>query len=146
MRNKQQALYTIKFVLDFMGKNTKYAPELIYEVMNVESNNFQCNTQMENGPARGYIQMEMATFYDIVDNYLKYRPELMRCFETIRNKNMPNDWDLRMNVALQIFMCRCHFLRVRDPIPSTKKARAKYWVDNYNCGGKGTVKHYMDLN
>ena len=147
MRNKKQELEIINFVLDYMEKNTKNAAEFIYEITNTESNNFMYSTQMNNGPAKGEIQMEMLTYYDIVDNYLKYRDDLMRCYDKLKNPNFPDEWNLRTDKKLQYFMCRCFILRIPEAIPDTKEGRAKQWKEYYNTKkGKGTIKHYLKLN
>lgn len=147
MRNKKQELEIINWVLDYCGKQRPYAAEFIFEITNCESNGFMYSTQMGDGPARGEIQMEMATYYDIVDNYLSYRPKMMYYYNKLNNEDFPEQWNLRTDKKLQYFMCNCSVLRMPEAIPSTKKERAKLWKKRYNTeGGKGTPAHYLKLN
>lgn len=147
MRNKKQELQIINWVLDLCNKQRPYADEFIFEITNTESNGFMFSTQLDDGPARSEIQMEMATYYDIIDNYLKFRPDMMRIYEKLNNPNFPEEWNLRTDKKIMYFMCNCSILRMPEAIPSTKDGRSKLWKLRYNTeGGKGTPEHYMELN
>ena len=97
------------------------------------------------GPALGFFQVELETANDIWYNYLVFK-------ESIRDKmkmlNLPmGPWDeltIMSNIALQAALCRLHYRRFRDPIPSTIEGQADYYKRFYNTPqGKATVEEFI---
>ena len=42
-------------------------------------------------------------------------------------------------------MCRVHYLRVKEALPTTPEGYAEYWKKYYNTSsGKGTAKEFLD--
>ena len=156
MVNKQQILKVIKTTLKKL--DAKYysdqAVDLIYNTGLVESN-YQYLMQLEDGPARGFFQMEPATAVDICKNYLCFRPKLLTEIENICFLNpyvlvgaKPEQLKflLATNVALQIIFCRIHYRRVPKPLPYTLEDQAVYWKAYYNSHlGKGTVEKFIEI-
>lgn len=100
--------------------------------------------QLGNGPALGIIQMEPATFRDIVKNYLRYHHEIADKIKALARVNEFNAIDLLNNDRLAVSMCRVHYLRCKGAIPATVKAQAKYWKIGYNTVlGKGTEEEFI---
>ncbi len=110
--------------------------------------------QLGGGPALSFFQMEPATYEDLWANYLEYKPELAA---KIRNaisthcKPPANRllWDLRLGAI----MCRVHYRRKPDPLPSADDVpgMAAYWKKHYNTYlGAGTefefIKNYSKVN
>jgi len=156
MINKQQILKVIKTTLKKL--DAKYysdqAVDLIYNTGLVESN-YQYLMQLEDGPARGFFQMEPATAVDICKNYLCFRPKLLTEIESIcflnsyilvAAKSEELKFLLATNVALQIIFCRIHYRRVPKPLPYTLEDQAVYWKAYYNSHlGKGTVEKFIEI-
>ena len=103
----------------------------------------------KGGPALGFWQCEPNTAYDIIENYIIYRPQL-------RNKTMSYNIDsssivraLKTDIAAQAIMCRLKYRRDPKAIPSWEniKGQAEYWKRVYNTElGKGTIEHFINAN
>lgn len=96
------------------------------------------------GPACGIYQMEPATARDILENYLSYKPDLATEVRNLYISRLSLEDNLTMNFAWATAMCRIHYLRVKEPIPSTLEERAAYWKKYYNTSkGKGFTYDYI---
>ncbi len=116
--------------------------DLLLETCAVESDFGASNKQIGGGPARGLFQMEPATGQDIINNYVNYRPSLYKITDTWLDKGLMKD--LLLDPKFAIIMVRIHYLRVKEPVPSTRLGRAQYWKQHYNTKlGKGTIAKYM---
>ena len=131
-------------VLKEIGLYSDDARELIMGTFAQESN-FKYVRQIGGGPALGFCQMEPATFNDIIENFLRYKPVLM-C-KVVRAVGLLEVEDLVHNVELMIAMTRIHYLRVAEKLPSYKDvpAMARYWKKYYNTPlGKGTEEEFIN--
>lgn len=144
--NKEEWRCLIIMTLKEIGLYSTDAVELIMGTFAQESN-FKYTRQIGGGPALGYGQMELATFNDIVINYLRYKPGLMgkiiKACEIIAFEPQ----QLIDNKKLMVCMTRLHYLRVKEPLPSYKDvwAMGEYWKQWYNTPtGKGTVKEFVE--
>lgn len=108
--------------------------------------------QLGNGPALGFFQMEPATYNDIFDNYLSYRPELeasvvhLASLESVSSDNPPDVRQLVTNLAFAVAMCRVHYLRKPEPLPEANDiiGMADYWKKHYNTNlGKGKPEEFI---
>ena len=102
--------------------------------------------QWNGGPARGIFQIELATWSDIWNNYLKHRPTMYAAVKDFESK-APQDIDMKGNLALQIVMARVHYLRVPEAIPSKKNLyeMALYYKRYWNTYlGAATIKGAME--
>ena len=100
--------------------------------------------QLGGGPALGIFQMEPATFNDIVNNYLRYKPELASRIERVARISRFKAEDIEINDLLAICMARVHYLRVKEAIPSDLEGWARYWKRYYNTPlGKGTEEEFI---
>jgi hypothetical protein len=114
------------------------------------------------GPALGIYQMVPATYLDIWENFILYRPELRRMIvrmaelvafkswrppgidDAIRVPIEPDPrrmiWDLRFATI----MARLHYYRVPEPLPREKEGYAAYWKQFYNTElGAGTEAEFL---
>lgn len=124
--------------------NTPHAVNLIQGTIAQESANGFYIRQLGNGPALGIAQMESATFFDIVQNYLDYRPELKRAVINVANVRDLTPTALMYNARLSIIFARLLFMRVPAPLPTTIEGYAAYWKDHYNTHlGKGTTAEFI---
>ena len=120
------------------------AENLIYGTIAQESQNGKYRVQLGGGPAKGICQMEPNTFNDIVNNYLKYHPAIADKIKQIAKISEFSPDYLVNNDALSICMCRVHYLRVNEKIPSTIEGYARYWKQYYNTPkGKGTEQEFI---
>ena len=105
----------------------------------------------ESNPAIGFWQIEPATMYDMMRNYIVYRPQYRKALEELGMQFKGDDIEVSVmaNMAVQAGLCRLHYRRDKYPLPSwdSIEAQGKYWKRVYNTHkGKGTVKHFMKAN
>lgn len=149
MNFKQIINYVVIPTLDKLGLNSSTAVRLISGTIAQESNGKYIR-QLRNGPALGICQMEPATFVDICDNYLAFRPHLIHklrasCIVPIKDNTLPPPDAMVANMAFSVAMCRYHYLRVKHPLPDANDIGqiALYWKKYYNTAeGAGTVKEF----
>lgn len=116
---------------------------MIIETACVESNCGEYIKQLK-GPACSIFQIEPRTAKDIIQNYIVKNKLRLQNFNRLYNANLTLEQNLCINLMFAIFMCRCFYLRIKEPIPSTVELRAKYWKKYYNTEkGKGTVEKYI---
>ncbi|MDL2262466.1 hypothetical protein LJC11_03070 [Bacteroidales bacterium OttesenSCG-928-I21] len=141
--NKNQLRDLIKRVLRELDLYSKNAEDLLMGTAAQESHLGEYIRQIK-GPALGIFQMEPATFSDIENNYLRYKPDLKAKIKAIANIQDFSAEQLEYNLALAICMCRVHYLRVKSPIPSSLDGYARYWKEHYNTHkGRGTVEEFI---
>lgn len=102
--------------------------------------------QLGGGPAVGIMQMEPATYKDIIKHYLRFKPLLVaKILKVSGLQEWPDAEEMVMNDRLAIAMARVHYLRVKSPIPGDLRGRAHYWKIHYNTRfGKGTEEEFIE--
>jgi hypothetical protein len=100
------------------------------------------------GPAMGIYQMEPATHFDLHRNFLRHNTTLkvrINNFASFFSGDMPDPSELIGNLFYATAMCRVHYRRVRDPLPTNEPhALAQYYKDFYNTRlGKATVEQAL---
>ncbi len=142
--------YIIKPALTVIGHDSPAAVELVLGTALQESR-LQYVKQLGNGPALGMFQMEPATHDDIWENYLAYKPELADAVKSLAAPNgggHPSANELIGNMWYAAAMCRVHYLRVSDPLPSAgdTPGMAAYWKEHYNTHlGAGTEEEFEEV-
>lgn len=132
-----------KTLADF-GYYTPDSANLILGTIAQESAYGKYRKQLGNGPALGICQMESATFNDIVNNYLRYHPDIVERIKSVCHVTQLSAIDLINNDQLAVCMCRVHYLRVSEKIPWTIEGYAAYWKRYYNTiKGKGTEEEFI---
>lgn len=132
--------------LNELGLMSKNAEELLFAIACHESHRGTYIKQV-SGEAIGIYQMEKKTYYDIFDNFLKYREPLKEnLFKIIGVDELPDPnrmiWDMKLSTA----MCRIFFLRFSEPLPAYSNINdiAIYWKKYYNTKlGKGTIEAFI---
>ena len=105
----------------------------------------------EGNPAIGFWQIEPATMYDMMRNYLVYRSKYKDALKDLGMKFKGDDIEISVmaNMAVQAGLCRLHYRRDSKPIPSWDdlEDQGRYWKRVYNTSkGRGTIKHFMKAN
>lgn len=142
--NTKQLHSVILDTLEFCGMiTTSNVVNMIIETACIESNCGEYIKQLK-GPACSIFQIEPRTAKDIIQNYIVKNKLRLQNFNRLYNANLTLEQNLCTNLMFAIFMCRCFYLRIKEPIPSTVDLRAKYWKKYYNTAkGKGTVEKYI---
>ena len=105
----------------------------------------------DGNPAIGFWQIEPATMYDMIRNYLKYRKKYREAVQDLGMRVKGDDIEVSVmsNMAVQAALCRLHYRRDSKPIPSwdSLESQGKYWKRVYNTiEGKGTINHFIRTN
>lgn len=103
------------------------------------------------GTGRGFWQVEPATAYDNIQNYIVNRRDLESgILFACELKELPLDkarlsWILTTNISFGICMSRLWYWRsTPNPIPENMSDMAEYWNFNYNCNNEhGTNKDFI---
>lgn len=102
--------------------------------------------QIGKGPALGIYQMEPATYKDIWDNFLKYKPTLEERVSQFAIMQPDHD-EMVGNMYFATAMARVHYWRVRERLPANPNdvaALARYWKRYYNTPlGAGTESEFI---
>lgn len=101
--------------------------------------------QIGGGPARGYFQIEPATFHDVYGRYLKRKPTLLARVNSLLTAHMPPVDQLYENDRLGCAIARIRYLYSKVPLPDVNdiEGMGAYWVAHYNAGGAGTVAKFV---
>lgn len=135
----------IEPVLKTLNMYSKEAIELMIGTCCQESSGAKFIKQIGGGPALGIYQMEPNTARDIINNYLKYRPELYGRVFSFYNENQSLDENLKGNLYFQTAIGRVHYYRCKGAIPKDLKGQSMYWKTNYNTPlGKGKPEEYIE--
>jgi len=136
--------YIIEPVLIVLQMYSVEAIELVIGTCCQESRGGRFIKQIGGGPALGIYQMEPDTAKDIINNYLKYRPELYGRVFSFYNDKQTLEENLKGNLYFQTAMCRVHYYRCKGAIPKSPKGQSMYWKKNYNTpSGKGKPEEYI---
>lgn len=128
-----------------------YSPEAVELLMLTAAQESHCGrylTQVGDGPARGIFQMEPRTHQDLYENFLRFKPELVRRITWVcpdlDESNL--DLNLRGNLIYQIVVSRLQYYRFSEPIPTGNdiEALARYYKLYWNTKlGKATVEEAL---
>ena len=142
----------IKSIIDWTLKkidmHSKDASALVYATGMAESK-YKYLSQMGDGPAIGFFQLEPATMKDIMKNYVAYRKPILKSLQDLGYSESDSELRVKSNIALQVAFCRLKYKRDPFPLPLwwNKKDQADYWKRVYNTElGKGTVEHFLEAN
>ena len=145
---KQDIKEIIDWTLKKIDMHSKDASSLIYKTGMAESG-YRALSQMGEGPAIGFFQLEPATMKDIMENYVAYRKPILESLKSLGYAEDDSEYRVKSNIALQVAFCRLKYKRDPFPLPLSwnKKDQADYWKRVYNTElGKGTVEHFLEAN
>lgn len=139
--------YIIGPALDHLGLRSDVADMLVFGT-GVQESRYRFIRQLGGGPARGFWQMEPATHADIYANFLAHRTALRaKVMALAAQAPMPLHRQLESNALYAAAMCRVHYFRVKEPLPTSPgdyEGLGRYWRQYYNTPlGKGTVDAFV---
>ena len=133
---------------------TPESVELMLMTMGHESLGGEFIEQVGGGPALGVYQMEVNTYEDIWDNYLRYNGPLAQDVYSVLGHTNAKSYMMVGNLYFATVMARMHYRRVREAIPAREdfgtentwlRALASYAKIYYNTYlGKATPQEYLD--
>ena len=146
-----------------MGKkfSAPAAVELLYATGLVESK-YHYIRQHPTGPARSFFQLETHSVIDNLISYLHFRSGLReQCarasftqeewWEVPTTEAQKSSWMsmwekiIESNMRAAIIHARLIYWRSPGKLPTLDPEQmGKYWVKNYNRGGKGTIKKFLE--
>tara|TARA_Y100000310_G_scaffold109498_1_gene107950 strand:- start:182 stop:643 length:462 start_codon:yes stop_codon:yes gene_type:complete len=145
---KEDIKSIIDWTLKKINMHSKDAAAMVYATGMAESG-YKYLSQMGDGPAIGFFQLEPATMKDIMDNYVAYRKPILKSLQDLGYKDSDSEYRVKSNIALQVAFCRLKYRRDPFPLPMwwNKKDQSEYWKRAYNTElGKGTVEHFLEAN
>ncbi len=134
-------------IIPALEKIELYSPEAVALILGTACVESQCGEYIQqiNGPALGIFQIEMATFNDLMNNYLAYRPELKAKLMALYCEGMDARQNLTCNLMFQAAVCRLIYYRAPAPIPQNVAGMADFWKKYYNTHkGKGTPDKFLE--
>ena len=135
----------IDWTLNNIGMYSEEAADLIYRTGMAETG--YRHLEQIKGPAIGFFQVEPDTLFDIMDNYVNYRPEIKTSLYALGYEDSDATSRVMGSIILQVAFCRLSYRRDKHAIPKDIKGQAAYWKRVYNTElGKGTVKHFLEAN
>lgn len=123
------------------------AAEMLVAGTAVQESGLRFLKQLKAGPALGLYQMEPATYYDVLTNFLAYRPELKAKVAALMVPERQPLTQLVYNLDYATALCRVHYLRDREPLPEADDidGLAATWKRHYNTRlGRGTAAEFAD--
>ena len=142
---KQLRQYVIRPALDMLDMVSPSAEALMMGTAAKESHLGHFLHQLNGGPALGIFQMEPATYHDIWDNFIRFRPTIQKNLAA-RWPMEPKPEEMITDLLLSAAMCRLHYRRVPEPLPAADDlpALASYWKRFYNTRkGSGTTTGFI---
>jgi len=141
--NGGQLRELIKGVLSNHNLDSDAAVELLMMTAAQESHCGRYIKQLGSGPALGIFQIEPATYNDLMENYLRYRPGLMDKVDNFfMDTQIPISYHLMGNIPFQILVARLQYYRFSEPLPDADDIMglAKYYKKYWNTElGDATV-------
>lgn len=131
-------------VLDQMGMGGRDAENLVL-LTGLAETGFRDVYQQGAGPAIGPYQCEPAT-YDDSKVYIRRKPKIYKAILplVIGGGDLPKVTQLAGNWYLATAICRVHYWRRPEPLPTTLEEMAEYWKEFYNTpAGRGTIEHFI---
>lgn len=133
--------FIVKPALKDLTMHSHAAVDLMMFTCAVESDGGTYIKQL-HGPAIGIYQMEPETYNDLWQNYIQHNSRiLMILLSNFDCHRMPPEdrmiYDLRFATA----MCRLHYSRFKDPIPSSTEEIWQYYKLHYNTPKGAATKN-----
>lgn len=108
-----------------------------------QESRFKYIQQLGGGPAKGYFQMEPATYRDHMQWLVRYKKKLSG--KILKVSGVENyDANYLYSAVHAICMARIHYLRKPTVLPDNLEGYAYYYKKHYNTYlGKATTKEFI---
>lgn len=129
-----------------LGMDSEAAQNLLMGTMAQESHFGKYVKQLGSGPALGVYQMEPNTHNDLVNNYIKYKPEIKKTLSDAFGYKFLEAEILTYDLRYATIFCRLHYRRRPEPLPNANDLYdlAEYWKRHYNTYlGAGTTEEFI---
>jgi len=117
--------------------DSRAAQKLLLYTCAVESDLGHYVRQYPSGPARGIYQMERRTYFDLFDNFLSYKPDILKNLLRVAAYDIEPDADALMwDMRLATVMARLQYYRWPAAMPDEDDEEGlinyylKYWGPN----------------
>ena len=142
LTDKAHAKHLALTICGTLGGSADAAVALLLETAAAETQLGTYADPTPNGAGRGCCQIDPIGLVDIQANSTEHFPRVLGSFGY--DLSAVTIDDVQDDPKLAFILCRLHYMRVPEPIPATRTARAEYWKRHYNtAAGKGTVEHYL---
>jgi hypothetical protein len=135
----------IEPTLAYLGLSDPAATNLLLGTAAQESG-FRFLAQYPTGPARGIYQIEPATHHDLLDNFVKFHPDLAARLSELVFAACDRDQQLTVNLSYATAIARLLYLRAPGPMPKPTDipGLAAYWKQHYNTPlGAGQPEEFV---
>ncbi len=149
---RQFQLYIVQPTLKSLDLYSKVAERLVIGTALAESglvylDQVEKGGDRNPGPSFGLFQMEAATYHDICNNFLKYKPDLQLKVNRLIIGDLSAPEQMAGNLYYAAAMCRIHYYRRPEALPRADDLAsiAGYWKKFYNTSaGKGTIQGFCE--
>jgi hypothetical protein len=142
---KQLRKYIIEPVLKKLDMCSEAAVNLELGTAAVESQMGRYLHQIK-GIALGIYQIEPATYYDTMENYVAYRPHVVSVLDSLMIKGLSAEENLIGNLYYSTAISRLKYYRSPEPLPEHDNIEGLgiIWKRVYNTyKGKGTLDGFI---
>lgn len=140
-----KALRWVQSTLPTYFKSDKNRGPMVEETVNTET----LRGTFGGDTPGGVAQITEGTFNDLKNVSPKKHPKTWRRMQNANGIDFSKVKyeHLSKNPHLSMLFAALKYMTIPEPIPDTKRGRAKYWVDYYNTeDGKGTIERYLRDN
>lgn len=137
--------YIIRQVLHDFDCCSKSAEQLLMMTAVAESG-LKYIVQKNDGPARGFFQMEPWVCDDLIDNRLQNNP--IRQGDLRRNRDLSTEYSLVLNFSFMVLSCRYFYMEIPDALPHRQDFEGmwRYYKKYWNTEkGKATKAHFFKM-
>ena len=138
--------HVIQPVLERLDMDSLAAENLLLGTAAVETELGTYLVQL-SGPALGIYQVEPATYYDLLTNWLPYRAHVQTLLLPYQAREPEGVEQLVGNLYFATAVARCIYRRVPERLPDAEDVAgmARYWKRYWNTPkGKGTVEKFVN--
>lgn len=137
---------TLKMLAEYNSKvESESAEHILLGTAAVESK-MGYHLKQVGGPACGIYQIEPDTHDSIINNFVNYRPELVRVLDKMRAP-FGTVYNLSCNLIYATAICRLKYWTSPGEMPHADDidGMAAYWKTHYNTWrGQGTIQKFID--
>lgn len=137
--------YIVRQILQDFDCWSEAAEQLLMMTAVAESG-LEYIVQKNDGPARGFFQMEPWVCDDLIDNRLTNNPQ--RKIDLNRLRNLSSEYSLVLNFSFMVLSCRYFYKEIPEALPNAKDFEGiwRYYKRHWNTQkGKSTRTHFFKM-